>query len=394
MREKRALIWIILVVAVAGGCATLSKKPPKKIAKVTEKKLFHAYLQKGREYEAKGDLVEALKQYKLAVTVNPSDRMAIENHNRLEKTIRQSAKTHYKVGLKFHKAGQHDRARRHFLIALRLRPDYPEALKMLTPTPTPQKPVPAKRYIVHTIKPGESLSKVAMIYYGDYHKFPIIAEYNNIADATLVAVGQKIKVPEIEGVSFLAKREDVKTEKLKVPEPAQPDQKKKKEEKADEEPADEEPVDTVAIYRDHGIDLFNKKQYEEAVVEFNKVLNVEPDDAIAREYCYKSHFQQAMALFEKEDYLSAKKEFEASLRYKSDCQKCHEYAKRSEEIYKDIHYKRGISYFGKEQLAEAIKEWELIHDIDPGYKEVEKNINKAKTLLKRLEEIRKAQEQQ
>ena len=39
------------------------------------------------------------------------------------------------------------------------------------------KRIQIKRYLVHTIKPGESLSGVAKIYYGDHHKFPIIAKF-------------------------------------------------------------------------------------------------------------------------------------------------------------------------------------------------------------------------
>ena len=377
MRKNTAFIWIVLlVVALTEGCALLPKR-------IEDKQLVQAYLQKGQECENKGDLVEALKQYKLALTVRPSDQMAIDNRDRVETAMRRSAETHYRAGLKLHKAGKYGQARRQFLIALRLRPDYPKVLRMLR---VPQ-PVEAKRYIVHTIQPGESLSKVANIYYGDVHKFSIIAMYNKITNATKVEVGQKIKVPEIEGLPFLVKKQEIKTDEVKAPEPGMPAEEAERE----EEKKEEEPVDEVAMYRDHGIDLFNKKKYQEAIVEFDKVVNVDPHDATTLEYLYKSHFHQAVAFFGKEDYLSAKNEFEASLRYKSDCQKCHEYARKSEEIYKDIHYKRGISHFGKQQLVEAIREWELVQAIHPDYKKVENNINKARLLLKRLEEIRKTQ---
>jgi tetratricopeptide (TPR) repeat protein len=159
---------------------------------------------------------------------------------------------------------------------------------------------------------------------------------------------------------------------------------------------EEEPepvVDVVAMYRDQGIDLYNQKEYQGAIVEFTKVVNVNPEDRTALEYLYKSHFEQAMALFEKEDYLSAKKEFEACLPYQKDSQQCREYAMKCEQMYMELHYNKGVSYFGKEQLSEAIREWELVQAVDPGYKKVEDHINKAKALLKRLEEIKKTQEQ-
>jgi len=160
-------------------------------------------------------------------------------------------------------------------------------------------------------------------------------------------------------------------------------------EEVEEEP--EETVDKVEIYRDQGVEFFNQMKYQEAITEFNKVINANPDDAISLEYLARSHFQLAKGLFEKKDYLKAKKEFEVSLQYNKNCPTCQEYIKKSEETYMEIHYKLGVAHFGKEQLIEAIMEWELVRAIDSNYKEVANNIKKAKILLKRLEEIRKSQ---
>jgi tetratricopeptide (TPR) repeat protein len=127
-------------------------------------------------------------------------------------------------------------------------------------------------------------------------------------------------------------------------------------------------VDQVAIQRDHGIALFSENMYQEASVEFQKVLNVNPEDKIARKYAHEIRFQQAEALFEKEDYLAARDQFKASIRYKKDCEECRVRMKESEDLYKEMHYKKGIQYFGKELLVEAIEEWELVKAVDPKYK--------------------------
>jgi len=55
--------------------------------------------------------------------------------------------------------------------------------------------------------------------------------------------------------------------------------------------------------------------------------------------------------------------------------------KVSEEAYKSLHYKNGIKYFEKNQLAEAITEWNLVLRLDPNYKDVKKNIDGAKMIL-------------
>jgi tetratricopeptide (TPR) repeat protein len=334
-------------------------------------------------------MVAARKQYKLAMTVNPSSREAIEGHSRVKRRTDKAAKSHYKAGLKFQKQGKYGRARQEFLMALRLRPDYPEVVNMLTS----RKRIKIKRYIVHTIQPGESLSKVAGMYYGDHHKFPFIAKYNNLTDATRVHEGQEIKVPQIEGVEFLIGRETVETEETGVDYSGFWDWEAVREgETGVKGPKGEQEAEVqIAIYRDHGIDLYHKKQYQEALIALNLALNMEPRDKTTLEYAHKSHFENARILFDNRDYLQAKREFEASLKYKGDCQECVAYVKKSEDLYKEMHYKRGMQYFGKQQLKEAIQEWELVRNRDPNYKRVGYLINKAETILENIEKIKQEQ---
>lgn len=49
------------------------------------------------------------------------------------------------------------------------------------------------------------------------------------------------------------------------------------------------------------------KEYKAAIAEFDKVLNVNPDDKITIAYLSNTYFQQGIILFEKEDYLEAEK---------------------------------------------------------------------------------------
>lgn len=395
MKKNIALIWIIILLTMVSGCAEQFKKFSQQISERKQESLLQSYLQTAKEYEKKGNLAEAYKNYKLALTISPQNQEAVKSIDRFKKMLRKLAEKYYLEGMKLHNRGKYRIARRKFLTALKFRPDHAKALKMLTL----HKHISYKKDIEHIIKQGETLAMIAVIYYGDYRKFSIIAEYNNITDATQVNVGQNIKVPKIEGVPFLTEKQDIKPEEAKALDLASLDQKitkaegKEKEESVAEEVKEEleEPVNEAAIYKDQGIEFFNKRKYQEAISEFNKVINVDPDDATAVEYLASSHFQCAVALFKKKDYLKAKKEFETSLEYNENCPKCREYIKKSEETYVEIHYKRGVAYFGKEQLAAAIMEWELVLAIDSKYKEVANNIKKAKILLKRLEQIKKSQ---
>ena len=423
MKKIRVLILGVLIVVMIGGCAGISGIT-EKFTGSKKKALVQTYIRNGQEYENKGDLVQALKQYKLVLTVDPKNKEAIEKSGLLEKNMRVLAQEHYRKGLKLRKKGKYQLARKEFLTTLELQPDHLEALRAIKP----KKEISAKKYIIHTIKPGESLAMVAKTYYGDYKKFPIIAKFNNMSDATQITVGQKIKVPEIDGVALLTKKQEIETgekyiihtikpgeslaivaktyygdykkfpiiaefnnmpdatqitvgQKIKVPEIeempflASKHEIKTKEVKApdsvgldretieDEGHAEEEPIDEVANYRFLGIEHFNNKEYPAAIVEFNKVLNANPDDKSTREYLYNTHFQYGIALFGKGDYLAAKKNFETSFSYNKDCDKCQDYVKKSGEIYMETHYNRGLSYYGNQQLTEAVREWELVRSI-------------------------------
>jgi hypothetical protein len=69
------------------------------------------------------------------------------------------------------------------------------------------------------------------------------------------------------------------------------------------------------------------------------------------------------------------------------------YLEKSENLYKEVHYRKGIQLFDKELLTEAIDEWKLVRLIDPNYKRVDYLITKAKTILKNIQELRDSQKE-
>jgi len=208
MKTKIHILGIGLLIVLVSGCAQLTIKPPEPIA--------NQYMVKAQEYEAKGDLVETLEQYKLALTVDPKNQEAKEKRIKIEQELRELTENHYQTGLNYHRKGQYAQARKEFLTALRYTPDHQEAKKMLREHVIGKEKV--KGHVLHTIQHNESISILAKKYYGDPKKFQIIAEYNQLEDATKVQVGQKVKVPVVEGISFFAKTEDSITSSEKVPE--------------------------------------------------------------------------------------------------------------------------------------------------------------------------------
>lgn len=499
MKTKAGIVGIIILFVWAGGCATFGTKSPEQLA--------DEYTSKAQQYESQGDLVAAMEQYKLALTVDPENQLAREKRAAIEPQLNKLAEEHYQSGLKFYRQGQYHPARQAFLTALRYNPDHHEAKNILTVTrkeleqvkryivhtiqgdetistlaeryygdyrkfhliaaynelddatkvsvgqeikipvvegtpiiadpasiqtdstvsaeALPDEVVIAKRFIIHSVQPEESLSKLAMMYYGDYSKHGLIAKFNNIKSDTGLRVGQELKIPEIEGLPFLAGKEGHETETVDVSKDlkatAAASEKAKKEDALRQQITVE---DQTVNYRELGIELYKNKEYADAITEFNKVLNVNPNDPIAlnyialalynekkfkeaiakleviaeenpkdsqiQDYLAKAHFQQGLMLFGQEDYLAARDEFRASLKYDKNCNPCQKNIQKSETTHKEVHYDKGLAYFGDQKLAEAIAEWESVSAVDPDFKDVKKNLTKARTLLERLESIRRS----
>ena len=392
IRKIHFFVAIVCFAILITGYAVPVKEVP--LDKMPD--LSQGYIQAGMHDKASGDLLAALRNFKLALTVDPNNQEAKRGCNRLATEIRSSAKKHYDAGLTLQRKGQYSLAKKEFLTALRLYPDYQEARELLTSRGllTSKKQIKIEGHVIHKIKPGESLSKLAAFYYGDYRKFPIIAKYNNLGDAAALSVGQELKIPEIKGTELMASQEGTEKKPAAIDSGSGNWEKDlvKAEGKGPSEgyemALEKEEEEQVAGYHDLGVELFNNKQYRKAAIEFNKVLSSNPDDSVALNYLYKCYFLQAVALYEQKEYLAARDQFKVSLKYKNDCQQCHKYMNKCENSYKKLHYKQGMRFYNKERLNEAIREWELVKKEDPNYKRVNYLIDKAQTILNKLNELK------
>lgn len=431
MKNKAIIIGGLCLLFLFAGCAGFGTKSPEQLSK--------EYTSKAKAYEKKGDLVEALKHYKLVLTVDPKNKLAKKKEATLEPQLRKLAEKHYKIGSKYYNKGQYGPARKEFLTALRYNPNHVNAKAKLKITSKdlgqvkryivhtvqadesistlaeryygdyrkfhfiaeyneledatkvkvgqnikipviegipiisdpgaitsdsgeaaealPGEIIMVKRFIVHTVQPEESLSKLAMIYYGDFRKFDVIAKFNDIGAGGSVRVGQELKIPEVEGLPFLVegKMEEAKTAAVPAKMPA-----------TKEVPEEIEPVEDQTVnYRELGIELYNKKEYADAIVEFNKVLNVNPTDKASIDYMALSYYKKGQRSFEKKAYSQAKREFETSLRYNENCLDCQEYIRKIQDRNRKNLHQDAIALYNQKKYKEAIAKFEAVAQKSP-----------------------------
>jgi tetratricopeptide (TPR) repeat protein len=433
-------LWIIM----SSGCTNMMKIKP--VIKAKQVDSIAPLLEKGRELEKQGRLLEAADIYRSARKQSPNNTALKTALSRVEQKIKTAAQQQYQKGLTLYKQGKFGRAANHFKETLRLQPAHGGAQKKLALIQYAEG-VP---FVMHRLQAGETLSHLAQTYYGSVYLYNYIATYNKISSFDQMPVGQQIKIPALDVVKG---REIQKASQVAAPAPSPKSHRQAALQymeqkqyhkaieawqqvlKADpENPQVRRQVSqahfqqgvisykknqyqearkdfeqalvfdpdckkcsvylklstdsSLAPIRQNGIDLFIKKDYEQAIVKLQTVMEIVPNDQTAQRYLSRSHFQQGLLNFKQKQYLEARDHFLAAREVDPDCAKCNQWIQKSEEVYKEIHYNRGMEYFSREELEKAIQEWERVQALQPDYKAVGENIEIAKNLLKKLENIK------
>ena len=380
-RLVKLLFCLAILTLCLGGCAALRKKREAK--EPPEVRLERVLLQRALEYERKGQSQKALQFYEAALTVIVAKKKGLED------SLHKDAEKHYQRGLEYYEQGKYSNARHEFLVALRLRPDFPEVVELLKPAPPP----PVGRYVVHEVKEGEYLTAIAEKYYGDQSKFEIIARANDLKDATKLYPGMKLIIPETEGVLF-SDLEEKQSSELPLQGDTTYGVDLEGGEKSGEDLSlaseQERDYDPVAIYQEQGVTLLEEGQYLAALHEFQKVLNTDPSRKKVQEYMAWAHYRQGEVFFNRAEYLEARDHFYEALSYDQEWTACKEYIKRAEDAYKEVHYLKGIEHFEEERLSEAMAEWRLVSRVDPNYKQVQNYLLRAQKLSEKVLELKEA----
>lgn len=405
MKYRLVLIFMSMVIAGSSlwGCTALDKT--QRAEEPLEVRLEKILLERAIEYERQGQAHKALQAYEAALAV------VVAKKQSLESSLRSKAEKHYRKGLEYRNRGKYAEARHEFLVALRLRPDFPEVVDLLMPTPLPAETT----YLVHEVKEGEFLTAIAEKYYNDQSKFLVIARFNNVNDPAKLNAGMRLKIPEIEGVKLQKPKGQVgeallpedntskvgadvaQTSAEETISPVTVHQSAS----GDDEPAPqfealeygelaelETDYDQVTIYEEQALSLLEGGQYLAALHEFQKVYNTDPSRKRIREYMSWAHYRQGEVHFRKAKYLEARRHFKEALNFDEQCTSCQEYLEKTADAYKEVNYLKGIQHFEEERLTEAIEDWELVSEIDSDYKQVQNYLSRAHKLLEKLQELK------
>jgi tetratricopeptide (TPR) repeat protein len=230
-----------------------------------------------------------------------------------------------------------------------------------------------QKYLSYKVQKGDSLSKVSKKFYGDFKQSGIIAQINNISDASKIKLGMNLKIPELKDHPFINQDKTASLEKL-VDIPVQ----------------DEIEIDSTTLYQNMGMEFFNEGQFQNAILEFKKVLNSDPLDKASTSYISKSYYKMGLKEHTDKKYITAIEHFENALSFANDCSLCKKKIQTCRNTYLELHYKTGMKFFNEQNLNMAIAEWDLVQKVDQNYKRITELLDKAKTIQTNIDVLKKS----
>ena len=144
----------------------------------------------------------------------------------------------------------------------------------------------------------------------------------------------------------------------------------------------------VEDYLSVALSLYEDGDYAGAIQEFLKAKEKYPKNPEIIKHLNLSYYKQGVAHFEKGEYKNALQMF---LNLKPDFEKVGDYIKKVKAGLKKMaenSYKNGLKLFREQKLTQAIEQWKIVLEIEPEHKKAREYIEKAKNLLKSLEQLK------
>jgi tetratricopeptide (TPR) repeat protein len=363
VRSAGALAGLMICLGLP-ACASIAPAPAGQLAA--------EHRQRALAYERRSDLRSALEEWKIALTIDPTDAAARAEQAKLRRRLEATIARRIHLGQQALGRGNHLEARRHLLAVLALDPANAVAFTAL------REQVPELHFTTHLVARGETLGTLAERYYGDRTLAEVIWEANRLPPKPRLVPGMRLKIPEVSG---LAARGSPGVAVQRAAEPA--------------------PDNAVAAARGNG--------GEELLLEGNPLL------ADTREALERKEYGAALAAVDRllegnprnGEWLDLKKAILygqgtddlASGNY-DDAHRALSQLARLDQGYRDsssllreargraiqLHYNEGIRLSREEQLEAAIAHWHAVLEHDPQHPEARRNIEQAERMLRVLEE--------
>jgi tetratricopeptide (TPR) repeat protein len=385
--RSRQLLAAAALGLVLGGCAGLpgpsDESKTTGPAAIARDPLAARHRQQAEALERDGQLRRAAEEWKIVLTITPTDARARESLRALQARIDQLVAERIDEGRKALARGVQVEARRKFLAALALDPSSRPAFDAL------QSDTREVEFLSHTVRAGDTLSSLAQRYYGDRSRSEVIWETNQLPPNPRLAPGTTLKIPEIPGVPFVhpeARKPApvvaaVPTADVPRPGPAPTPA------PAPVGPAPkEEYTPEVNPLLAEAREALERSDYPDALGTVDKYLAGKPGDREGLTLKKQALYGQAKGQIEARQYPESIQSLTLLARLQPDYEDAPALLKQARTRLVEQHYTQGVRFYREEKLKEAISEWRVVLEMDPNHANARRNIDQAERLLRGLEQ--------
>lgn len=388
MRPARArLLAAAALGLVLGGCAGLTgpSEAPKATGPtpIARDPLAARHRQQAEALERDGQLRRAAEEWKIVLTITPTDARARESLRTLQARIGQLVAERLDEGRKALARGVQVEARRKFLAALALDPSSRAAFEAL------QGDTREVEFISHTVRAGDTLSSLAQRYYGDRSRSEVIWETNQLPPNPRLAPGTTLKIPEIPGVPFVhpeARKPPPAVAALPTPDVPRPGPAPGPTPPPVGPAPKEEYTPEVNPLLAEAREALERSDYTDALGTVDKYLTSKPGDREGLTLKKQALYGQAKSQMEARQYPESIQSLTLLTRLQPDYEDASALLKQARTRLVEQHYTQGVRFYREEKLKEAISEWRVVLEMDPGHANARRNIDQAERLLRGLEQ--------
>ncbi|MGH7414368.1 MAG: LysM peptidoglycan-binding domain-containing protein [Candidatus Rokuibacteriota bacterium] len=370
-----------------GGCAAFTSSAPSEPgagpAPIQRDPLAAQHRRQAEALDRDGQLRRAAEEWGIALTIAPDDARTREGLRTLRARIDQAVAARLDEGRKALARGVHIEARRQFRAALALDPSNRAAFDAL------QSDTREVEFVTHTVRAGDTLTALAQRYYGDRSRSEVIWETNQLPPNPRLAAGTTLKIPEIPGVPFIhpeARRPAPVVAAVPTPDvprpgptpgPAAPSGPPAKE---DATPSEVNPLLTEAR------ESLDRSDYADAITTVDRFLAGKPGDREGLTVKKQALYGQARSQMDARRFGESIESLTQLTRLQPDYEDAPALLRQARTRVIEQHYTQGVRYYREEKLREAIAEWRVVLELDPGNANARRNIDQAERLLRGLEQ--------
>jgi len=386
-RPGYRLLTAAAVGLVLGGCAGLTGRSEEskttEPASIARDPLTARHRQQAEALERDGQLRRAAEEWRIVLTITPTDARARESLRTLQARIDQVVAERIDEGRKALARGVQVEARRKFLAALALDPASRPAFDAL------QSDTREVEFISHTVRAGDTLSSLAQRYYGDRSRSEVIWETNQLPPNPRLAPGTTLKIPEIPGVPFVhpeARKPPPVVAAVPTPDVPRPGPAPAPAPGPVGPAPKEEYTPEVNPLLAEAREALERSDYPDALGTVDKYLAGKPGDREGLTLKKQALYGQAKGQLGARQYPESIQSLTLLTRLQPDYEDAPALLKQARTRLVEQHYTQGVRFYRDEKLKEAISEWRVVLEMDPNHANARRNIDQAERLLRGLEQ--------